>query len=87
MLAEIATINVEGAQLGIFYSWNIRISPLFSLSGLSPFLGETDEETLANVAAADWDYDDPAWDDISDLAKDFICRLMVKDRRYNQSSC
>ena len=52
------------------------------LSGLSPFLGEADEENLANVAAADWDFDDPAWDDITDLGKDFICRLMVKDRRY-----
>lgn len=51
------------------------------LSGLSPFLGDNDEETLANVSAADWDFDDPAWDDVSDLAKDFICRLMVKDKR------
>lgn len=51
------------------------------LSGLSPFLGENDEETLANVAAGDWDFDDPAWDAVSDLGKDFICKLMVKDRR------
>ncbi len=78
---EYEPIDIDGAQLNISYSWNIRGFLLFSLSGLSPFLGETDEETLANVAAADWDYDDPAWDDISDLAKDFICRLMVKDRR------
>lgn len=36
------------------------------------------------MGAADWDFDDPAWDDISDLAKDFICRLMVKDKRWGQ---
>lgn len=53
----------------------------FRLSGLSPFLGETDEETLANVAAADWDFDDPIWGDITPEAKDFICRLMVKDKK------
>lgn len=52
-----------------------------SLSGLSPFLGDSDEETLANVSAADWDFDDPSWEDVSDLAKDFICRLMAKDKR------
>ena len=45
-------------------------------------MGDTDEETLANVSAADWDFDDPSWDDVSPLAKDFICRLMVKDKRY-----
>ena len=55
------------------------------LSGLSPFLGDSDEETLANVSAADWDFDDPSWDDVSDLAKDFICRLMAKDKRKRMS--
>ncbi|KAK5971358.1 hypothetical protein GCK32_015057 [Trichostrongylus colubriformis] len=33
------------------------------------------------VGLSDWDFDDPSWDDISDTAKDFICRLMVKDKR------
>jgi serine/threonine protein kinase len=56
------------------------------MSGLSPFLGEVDQETLANVAAGDWDFDDPAWDDISDLGKDFICRLMVKDKRQRMTA-
>lgn len=56
------------------------------LSGLSPFLGDNDAETLANVAATDWDFDDPTWDDISDLAKDFLCRLMVKDKSKRMSA-
>jgi myosin-light-chain kinase len=52
------------------------------LSGLSPFVGDNNEETLKNVSAADWDFDDQSWDDVSDIGKDFICRLMVKDKRF-----
>ncbi|VDO56555.1 unnamed protein product [Haemonchus placei] len=61
--------------------WSVGVIAYVLLSGLSPFLGETDEETLANVSAADWDFDDPVFDDVSDAAKDFICRLMCKDKR------
>uniref|UniRef100_A0A0N5ALN6 Myosin light chain kinase, smooth muscle n=1 Tax=Syphacia muris TaxID=451379 RepID=A0A0N5ALN6_9BILA len=61
--------------------WTVGVITYVLLSGLSPFLGENDEETLANVSAGDWDFDDPSWDDVSPLAKDFICRLMIKDKR------
>lgn len=49
-----------------------------SLSGLSPFAGEDDYETLQNVGQADWDFDDEAFDNVSDLAKDFIKKLLIK---------
>ena len=52
------------------------------LSGLSPFLGEDDNETVTNVTAADWDFDDEVFDVISDQAKDFISKLLVKNPRY-----
>ncbi|CAI5451947.1 unnamed protein product [Caenorhabditis angaria] len=65
--------------------WTIGVISYVLLSGLSPFLGDNDEDTLANVSAADWDFDDPSWDDVSDLAKDFICRLMIKDKRKRMS--
>ncbi|KHN81711.1 Titin [Toxocara canis] len=61
--------------------WTVGVIAYILLSGLSPFLGDTDEETLANVSAADWGFDDPSWEDVSPMAKDFICRLMVKDKR------
>ncbi|VDK50737.1 unnamed protein product [Anisakis simplex] len=61
--------------------WTIGVVTYVLLSGLSPFLGDTDEETLANISAADWDFDDEEWQDVSPMAKDFISRLMVKDRR------
>ncbi|WKY09394.1 hypothetical protein Q1695_002059 [Nippostrongylus brasiliensis] len=61
--------------------WTVGVITYVLLSGLSPFLGDSDEDTLANVSVADWDFDDPSWDDVSDVAKDFICRLMMKDKR------
>lgn len=52
------------------------------LSGLSPFMGETDVETMANVTVAQYDFDDEAFDSISNDAKDFIKKLLVKDHKY-----
>lgn len=41
-------------------------------------MGETDVETMANVTIAQYDFDDEAFDDISEEAKDFIQKLLVK---------
>ena len=54
------------------------IKLLDRLSGLSPFMGDTDAETLNNVTAADWDFEDEAFDNISEDAKDFIEQLLIK---------
>lgn len=54
----------------------------FRLSGLSPFMGETDVETMANVTIAKYDFDDEAFDKISSEAKDFITKLLIKDQKY-----
>jgi myosin-light-chain kinase len=48
------------------------------LSGLSPFMGDSDAETFANITRADYDFDDEAFDAISQDAKDFISALLVK---------
>ena len=52
-----------------------------SLTGLSPFLGESEAETLVNVTMAQWDFEDEAFDEISADAKNFISDLLVKDIR------
>lgn len=52
------------------------------LSGLSPFAGDGDSETLSNVTAVQWDFEDEAFDQISSDAKDFISHLLVKSLRY-----
>ena len=53
-----------------------------SLSGLSPFMGDSDLETMANVTKAEYDFDDESFDVISEKAKDFISSLLLKDKEY-----
>lgn len=53
-----------------------------SLSGASPFLGDNKQETLANVSAVDYTFDEEFFSNTSVLAKDFIARLLVKDPKY-----
>ncbi len=44
-------------------------------------MGDTDLETMANVTIAEFDYEDEAFDNITDAAKDLIDNLLVKDKR------
>ncbi len=44
-------------------------------------MGDNDTETLSNVTAAEWDFDDPIFEDISQDAKVFVTDLLVKSQR------
>lgn len=55
------------------------LSPPLRLSGASPFLGDNKQETLGNVSAVDFTFDEEFFSSTSALAKDFISRLLVKD--------
>ncbi|XP_015275749.1 PREDICTED: death-associated protein kinase 2 isoform X2 [Gekko japonicus] len=61
--------------------WSIGVITYILLSGASPFLGETKQETLANITAVSYDFDEEFFSQTSDLAKDFIRKLLVKDTR------
>ena len=41
---------------------------------------DTDLETMANVTIAEYDYEDEAFNNISKDAKDFIDKLLVKEK-------
>ncbi|MBN3313120.1 MYLK4 kinase, partial [Atractosteus spatula] len=60
--------------------WSLGVITYMLLSGLSPFLGEDDNETLNNILACQWSLEDEEFADISEEAKDFISRLIVKDK-------
>ncbi|XP_045504574.1 myosin light chain kinase, smooth muscle-like [Colias croceus] len=66
--------------------WSIGVICYVLLSGLSPFMGETDIETMANVTIAKYDFDDEAFNEISEDAKDFIKKLLVKDKESRPSA-
>ncbi|XP_051972095.1 death-associated protein kinase 1-like isoform X3 [Xyrauchen texanus] len=59
--------------------WSIGVITYILLSGASPFLGENKQETLANVSAVDYEFDEEYFSNTSALAKDFIARLLIKD--------
>jgi len=63
--------------------WGIGIITYILLAGYPPFYDETNpqDDTLLfdKVIHVEYDMDDECWDDVSDLAKDFIRHLLVKD--------
>ncbi|KAJ6654492.1 hypothetical protein lerEdw1_006913 [Lerista edwardsae] len=65
--------------------WSIGVITYILLSGASPFLGETKQETLTNISAVNYDFDEEYFSNTSELAKDFIRRLLVKDPKYEMS--
>ncbi|PNF38135.1 hypothetical protein B7P43_G14603, partial [Cryptotermes secundus] len=69
--------------------WSVGVICYVLLSGLSPFMGDSDAETFANITRADYDFDDEAFDAISQDAKDFISALLVKrkEKRLTAREC
>ncbi|KAM9223851.1 LOW QUALITY PROTEIN: death-associated protein kinase 2 [Leptosomus discolor] len=70
-------VNCE--PLGLAADMSIGVITYILLSGASPFLGEAKQETLANITAVNYDFDEEFFSNTSDLAKDFIEKLLVKD--------
>uniref|UniRef100_A0A671S6S5 non-specific serine/threonine protein kinase n=1 Tax=Sinocyclocheilus anshuiensis TaxID=1608454 RepID=A0A671S6S5_9TELE len=66
--------------------WSIGVITYILLSGASPFLGETKQETLTNISAVNYDFDEEYFSNTSELAKDFIRRLLVKDPKLVTAS-
>ncbi|KAK3921262.1 Myosin light chain kinase, smooth muscle [Frankliniella fusca] len=69
--------------------WSVGVICYVLLSGLSPFMGDNDAETFANITRADFDFDDEAFDAISQDARDFISALLVKrkEKRLTARQC
>ncbi|CAF3731721.1 unnamed protein product [Rotaria sp. Silwood1] len=69
--------------------WSVGVICYVLLSGLSPFMGDNDNDTYANINRANYDFDDEAFTDISDEAKDFISKLLLKnkDKRLQAKEC
>lgn len=73
-------VNYE--QLGLEADmWSIGVITYILLSGASPFLGDTKQETLGNISAVNYDFDEELFSNTSDLAKNFIRQLLEKDTR------
>lgn len=62
--------------------WAVGVICHVLLSGLSPFMGDTDIDTMTNVTLCKYNFDDDAFKMVSDCAKDFIQQLLQKDGEY-----
>ena len=69
-----------------YIDWiNILSQLLFfrcSLSGVSPFQGETVEETCRRITDVNYEFNPKHFDPISQQAKDFITALLVKNPKW-----
>ncbi|XP_061671680.1 death-associated protein kinase 2a isoform X2 [Syngnathoides biaculeatus] len=61
--------------------WSIGVITYILLSGASPFLGETKQETLKNISTINYEFDEEFFCNTSDLAKNFISHLLERDKK------
>ncbi|XP_048204929.1 myosin light chain kinase 2, skeletal/cardiac muscle [Perognathus longimembris pacificus] len=66
--------------------WSMGVITYMLLSGLSPFLGDDDTETLNNILSGNWYFDEETFEAVSDEAKDFVSNLIVKDQGARMSA-
>ncbi|XP_054841158.1 myosin light chain kinase family member 4 isoform X2 [Eublepharis macularius] len=66
--------------------WSIGVIAYMLLSGLSPFLGDDDNETLNNILACRFDFEDEEFQNVSEEAKDFITKLLIKEKGWRISA-
>uniref|UniRef100_A0AAZ3R4P6 Protein kinase domain-containing protein n=1 Tax=Oncorhynchus tshawytscha TaxID=74940 RepID=A0AAZ3R4P6_ONCTS len=68
--------------------WSVGVITYMLLSGLSPFLGDNDAETMNNILHANWDFDSEAFENVTEEAKDFVTRLLIPTKcRLSATGC
>ncbi|XP_026166322.1 death-associated protein kinase 2 isoform X1 [Mastacembelus armatus] len=75
---EIVNYELLGLEADM---WSIGVITYILLSGASPFLGDTKQETLGNISAVNYEFDEELFSNTSELAKSFIRQLLEKDTR------
>jgi calcium-dependent protein kinase len=66
--------------------WSCGVITYIVLSGIPPFNGASDQEIMKKVKTGKFSFSDPIWNNISDLAKDFITQLLTKDQNKRPSA-
>ncbi|XP_077316596.1 myosin light chain kinase 2, skeletal/cardiac muscle [Lithobates pipiens] len=60
--------------------WSVGVITYMMVSGLSPFLGENDAETMNNILVGDPGFEEEPFEQVSEEAKDFISNLLVREK-------
>lgn len=66
--------------------WSLGVICYILISGYSPFMGDTDTETYANISNVTYDFDLEEFDIISQNAQDFISQLLRLSPRSRLSA-
>uniref|UniRef100_A0A669F7E2 Myosin light chain kinase family member 4 n=1 Tax=Oreochromis niloticus TaxID=8128 RepID=A0A669F7E2_ORENI len=67
--------------------WSLGVITYMLMSGLCPFLGDDDNETLNNILACQWNFEEQEFVDTSEEAKDFISRLLIVNKSWRMGAC
>eukprot|EP01133_Synstelium_polycarpum_P021683 gene21683-26049_t len=57
--------------------WSIGVITYIILCGFAPFFADTHQELFRKIQQLEYDFPEPEWSGITDLAKDFISQLIV----------
>jgi len=60
--------------------WSCGVITYILLSGMPPFNGQSDQDIMKKVRQGSFDFEDRAWANVSDKAKDFITKLLTYDK-------
>jgi len=59
--------------------WSVGVILYILLCGFPPFFADTSTELFKKIIDVKYDFDDPAWDDVSEAPKEIIRKLLIKD--------
>ncbi|KAM7400534.1 hypothetical protein PAMA_004966 [Pampus argenteus] len=66
--------------------WSLGVITYMLLSSLCPFLGDDDNQTLNNILACQWNFEEQEFIDTSAEAKDFISRLLIVNKSWRMGA-
>ncbi|KAM7411247.1 hypothetical protein PAMA_021304 [Pampus argenteus] len=66
--------------------WSIGVITYILLCGYPPFYEESETRLFSKIMKAQYEFDSPFWDDISESAKDFIRNMMQKNPHMRYST-
>ncbi|XP_042347019.1 calcium/calmodulin-dependent protein kinase IGb [Plectropomus leopardus] len=66
--------------------WSIGVITYILLCGYPPFYEESESRLFSKIMKAQYEFDSPFWDDISESAKDFIRNMMQKNPSMRYST-
>ncbi|GAM19693.1 hypothetical protein SAMD00019534_028680 [Acytostelium subglobosum LB1] len=69
--------------------WSIGVITYILLCGFAPFYADTHHELFQKILDLEYDFPEPEWTNVTDLAKDFISKLLVINptERWTASQC